>query len=58
VERLSDREACRREGLRGWLDVFDRRDVRLTRERVARVYEEVLNGHQQVYRNKDMTISH
>jgi glycosyltransferase involved in cell wall biosynthesis len=58
VERLSDREACRREGLRGWLDVFDRRDVRLTRERVARVYEEVLNGHQQVYRHKDMTISH
>ncbi|WP_370466765.1 glycosyltransferase [Streptacidiphilus sp. PB12-B1b] len=70
VQRLSDREACRREGLRAWLDVFDRRDVRLTRQRVARVYDEVLgeardasrqaspNAHQHVDGHKDMTISH
>ena len=58
VARLSDRDACRREGLRAWLDVFDRRDVRLTRERVAGVYDEVLSTRQQAYGHKDMTISH
>jgi len=58
VVRLSDREGCRAEGLRAWLDVFDRRDVRLTRERVARVYEAALNGHQHTYGDKGMTISH
>ncbi|QMU74147.1 glycosyltransferase family 4 protein [Streptacidiphilus sp. P02-A3a] len=60
--RLADREGCRAEGLRGWLDVFDRRDVRLTRERVARVYQDVLserrNGAEQTYDDKGMTISH
>ena len=58
VTRLADREGCRAEGLRAWLDVFDRRDVRLTRERVARVYEDILSGHQRSYGAKDMTISH
>ena len=58
VARLSDREGCRAEGLRAWLDVFDRRDVRLTRERVARVYEEALTDRQQAYDLKSMTISH
>ena len=58
VTRLSDREGCRAEGLRAWLDVFDRRDVRLTRERVARVYQDVLSGHQRTYGDKGMTISH
>jgi hypothetical protein len=58
VTRLSDREGCRAEGLRAWLDVFDRRDVRLTGERVARVYQDVLSGHQRTYGDKGMTISH
>jgi len=62
VARLSDREGCRAEGLRAWLDVFDRRDVRLTRERVARVYQDVLSerqrGDEHAYDNKGMTISH
>jgi glycosyltransferase involved in cell wall biosynthesis len=58
VARLSDREGCRRDGLRARARVVERHDLRDTRSRVSEVYEEILNGRHDRGRREDMTIAY
>jgi glycosyltransferase involved in cell wall biosynthesis len=58
VARLSDRVACRADGLRARARVVEHHDLRDTRSRVSEVYEEILNGRHDRDRREDMTIAY
>ncbi len=58
VARLSDRESCRKDGVRAAAGVIARHDIRTTLVQVAQIYTDVLIEHQMRFEAKDMTTSH